>query len=149
MSKLSWGKPTIEIAPITNGTIGTYIKLPTPVEESTQLTTDEGDRQEARTEGGDLVDVRRGKNSYSCVFELFKTKGATKPIEDIDGVITQEYSLRLTPADPTNDGWLMPRASVSIQDTWSANDGYKWQYTFEALLPDDGKMLQEYKAPIV
>ena len=146
MSKVSWGKPKLEIAPITNGTIGAYGVLPTPVKDSTQLTTGKGDKLEAPLEGGELADVRYDKNKYTCEFELYKTKGTTKPIDDNDGIVETEYALRLTPEDPTNEGFLMKRASVSVEDTWSAKIGHKWKYTFEALKPDTGKLLEPYTA---
>jgi hypothetical protein len=147
MSKVSWGKPTIEIAPITDGTIGSYTSLPTPVKDSTTLTTEKGDRLEAPLEGGELADVRYDKNKYTLELELYRTKEATKPIADDDGIIETEYAIRLTPEDPTNEGFIMKRASVSCEDTWDAKNGYKWKYTFEALKPASGKLLEPYTAP--
>jgi hypothetical protein len=148
MSKISWGKPTLEIAPVSAaGVIGTYTALPIPVKDSTQLTTEKGEKLEAPLEGGELADVRYDKNKYTCEFELYKTKGASKPITDDDGIVETEYALRLTPEDPTNEGWLMKRASVSVEDTWAANIGHKWKYTFEALKPTTGKLLEPYTAP--
>ncbi|MDR1974833.1 MAG: hypothetical protein LBQ31_09235 [Bacteroidales bacterium] len=148
MSTISWGKPKLEIAPVTNGVIGDYTELPTPVKDSTQLTTEQGEKLEAPLEGGELYDVRHDKNKYTLVFELYRGKTSTKPVEDNDGIIEGEYAIRLTPEDPTNPGFLMPRCSVSVTDTWASNIGYKWQYTFEALKPaDGGKMLQPYTEP--
>jgi hypothetical protein len=147
MSKISWGKPTLEIAPIENGTIGTFTALPTPVEDSTKLSTEKGSKLEAPLEGGELADVRYNKNKYIVEFELYKIKGTTKPIADDDGIVENEYALRLTPEDPTNGGWLMQRASVSCEDTWDSKTGYKWKYTFEALKPSTGKLLTPYTAP--
>jgi hypothetical protein len=147
MSKISWGKPLIEVAPITGGTIGAYTALPTPVQDTTQLTVEKGNKMEAPLEGGELADVRYDKNKYTLELELYKTKGLAKPISDDDGIIVTEYAVRLTPEDPTNEGFLIPRSSVSVEDTWSANIGYKYKYTFEALKPDTGGMLQPYTAP--
>ena len=147
MAVLSWGKPTLEIAPIVNGIIGAYVNLPTPVKDSTQLTTEKGEKLEAPLEGGELADVRYDKNKYTVEFELYKTKGLSNPIVDDDGIVLTEYALRLTPEDPTNEGWLMQRASVSIEDTWDSKIGYKWKYTFEALKPKTGKLLEPYTAP--
>ena len=148
MSKISWGKPTLEIAPITNGIVGAFTAIPTPVKDSTQLTTEKGEKLEAPLEGGEFADVRYDKNKYTTEFELYKTKGSTKPIEDDDGIVATEYALRLTPEDPTNEGWMMQRASVSVIDTWAANIGHKWKYTFEALKPETGKLLEPYTAPV-
>jgi hypothetical protein len=147
MSKISWGKPTVEVAPITGSTIGTYVSLPTPVQDSTQLTTEKGEKLEAPLEGGELADVRYDKNKYTLELELYRTKGATKPIADDDGIIATEYAVRLTPEDATNAGFVMQRSSVSCEDTWDAKIGYKWKYTFEALKPASGKLLEPYTAP--
>jgi hypothetical protein len=148
MSKISWGKPTIEIAVIgAAGTPGIFTALPAPVKDTTQLTVEKGEKLEAPLEGGEMADVRYSRNKYTLVFELYKTKGQAKPIADSDGIITEEYAVRLTPEDPTNEGFIIDRATVSVEDTWAANIGYKWKYTFEALKPENGAMLKPYTAP--
>jgi hypothetical protein len=147
MSKLSWGKPTIEIAVLgSDGTPGTFTELPTPVQDTTQLSVEKGNKLEAPLEGGEMADVRYDKNKYTFEFELYKTKGADKPIPDEDGIIMNEYAVRITPEDPTNEGFLIDRASVSVEDTWAANIGAKWKYTFEALKPKTGSILKPYIA---
>jgi hypothetical protein len=149
MSKIGWGKPTLEIAPVSvAGVIGTYTALPIPVQDSTQLTTEKGNKLEAPLEGGELADVRYDKNKYTLEVEFYATKGDEKPIDDEDGVIATEYAVRLTPEDPTNRGWIMQRASASVEDSWAANIGHKWKYTFEALKPASGKLLEPYTAPV-
>ena len=35
---LSWGKPIVELAKITNGVIGEYVASPTPTQDSAKLT---------------------------------------------------------------------------------------------------------------
>jgi hypothetical protein len=142
MSTISWGKPNIKVAPVSNGIFGAIIEFPTPVQDSTQLTTEKGNKLEAPLEGGELADVRYDKNKYTCELELYKTKGSNKPIEDDNGVIEQEYALFLIPEDPTNEGFIMRRSSVSVEDTWAANIGHKWKYIFEALKPVSGKLLE-------
>ena len=149
MANISWGKPTIEIAPIgTGGTPGTFTALPTPVQDSTKLTIAKGTKLEAPLEGGELADVRYDKNKYTLELELYRTKGLTKPIVDDDGIVAAEYAVRLTPEDPTNEGFIIDRASVSVEDTWDAKIGYKWKYTFEALKPQTGTLLKPYTAPV-
>jgi hypothetical protein len=147
MSKVGWGEPTLEIAPITNGVASSFTALPTPVQDSTQLTVEKGNKLEAPLEGGELADVRYDKSKYTLEFELYKTKGLAKPIADEDGVVATEYAIRLTPEDPTNDGFIIDRASVSVEDTWASNIGHKWKYTFEALKPTTGAMLKPYVVP--
>jgi hypothetical protein len=149
MAKISWGKPTLEIAPLNNGVAGAFTPFPTPVEGSTKLTTEKGTKLEAPLEGGELADIRYNKSKYTAELELYKTAGKSKPIPDADGVIETEYALRLTPEDPANEGWIIDRASVSVEDTWDSKTGHKWKYTFEALKPATGAILKPYAAQVL
>ena len=61
MSILSWGKPTIETTPSTDGAPGSsasWTTIDTPKDGTTQLTTTAGTETEAVEEGGDVVDSR-------------------------------------------------------------------------------------------
>jgi hypothetical protein len=147
MARIGWGKPILQIAPVIDnltGMLGAFITLPVPVQDSTQLTTEKGNKLEAPLEGGELADVRYDKNKYTCEFELYKLKNTQKPIVDDDGIVSTEFALRIIPEDPSNEGWIMKRASVSVEDTWASNIGHKWKYTFEALKPASGKALEPY-----
>lgn len=149
MAVINWGKPEIEIVKLENGAIPSspsWTKLDTPVEGTTTLETTEGEKTEAIDEGGAVVDTRKKKNKYSLKFSLFEKKGKEKPIEDEDGVITDEYAVRITPEDPTTPGFMLKKCSVSFQYTFSAAEGGRWAYTFDALAPDEGKMLERYTA---
>lgn len=145
---LTWGKPTLEICKLVDGEIPSsepeWTKLDNPVEDSTQLNTEEGDTVEANGEGGELVDAYIKASVYSLVFQLFKKKGEEKPITDTDGVILEEYAIRLTPEDETLEGFMLPRCRVSVVDTYTSADGERWQYTFRALKPKTGTMKQAY-----
>lgn len=142
---LSWGKPILEVAKITNGVIGAYTALPIPVQDSTKLTPTAGDKQEAPIEGGDLEDIFYSKNKYAAEFEIRKSKGRVMPIGHNDGVIVDEYAFRLTPEDPSVPGWQMPRGRFHVEPSWDAKNGEKWKYVFDALIPYDGdNKLREY-----
>ncbi len=147
MAVLTWGKPKLEIAPITDSVIGDYTELETPVESSTKLTTTKGSALEAKQEGGAVIDKKYKANSYALEFELFAKSDSSKPIADTNGVISSMYAIRLTPEDSSLTGYLMAKCNVSVEDTWDADNGGKWKYTFEGLLPtDDSAILQEYTA---
>lgn len=150
MSVLSWGKPTVEIGLLApNGDAPTeWIKLPEIVQDSSQLTTEEGTKLEAIAEGGDVIDVLQQKNRYSFVCQLFVKKGDTKPVEDNDGVILGNYAIRLTPEDATTEGFIMDKTSVNCIETWSSSEGKRWQYKFFGLLPKTGNTLKPYFAPV-
>lgn len=147
MSVLSWGKPTIETCKLTNGDLPsdpTWKPMPEIVTDTTKLNTEPGEKKEAIAEGGDIVDVRYSKSKYTLEFELFVKKGDSKPIEDEDGVILENYAVRLTPEDDTCEGFLIDNSSVSCVETWSSADGKRWKYTFSGLKPKTGKILKPY-----
>ncbi len=145
MAQLSWGKPKIEIGLIpANGAmadITTWITIPTPVENSTVLNTTKGDKKEAKLEGGGYEDIKYNKNTYSLEFELYAKKGRSKPVVDDDGVVAGNYALRLQPEDKTVEGIVIPVGALSVEDTWSAEDGGKWKYTLDALEPASGNQI--------
>lgn len=147
MAVLSWGKPKIEIALLDeSGTPGQWKEIDVPKEDSSQLTTEKGDKKEATEEGGGTVDAKYNKSKYSFVCQLYQKKGKTKPIDDDDGVVLENYAVRITPEDPTTEGWIMDKTNVSVVDTWTAADGKLWEYTFEGLVPETGKILKPYTA---
>ena len=150
MSILSWGKPKVEVAPYVNGALPStpsWSELSEIQQGTAQLETEQGEKTEALEEGGGVVDVRYGASKYTFTLSLFIKKGLTKPIADNDGVVTNNYAVRLTPEDTAAHGFILPKCSVSLQETWSSADGGLWTYTFSALKPSTGQTLQAYSAP--
>jgi len=151
MSVLSWGKPKVEFGALTsNGAAPTTWKvMPEIVQGTAKLTTEKGNKTEAVEEGGGIVDIYTGKNKYTFELEVFAKKSDTaKPIDDEDGVIIDNFAIRLTPEDPTNDGFIMDKTNVSFEETWSSADGKRWKYTFTGLKPATGKILKPYKGNV-
>lgn len=138
----SWGKCTIWIAKLVNGTPSTWKKIYTPVDGSTQLQTTKGEKKEAKIEGGDNEAVKYNKSTYALVFNI---RGGNedgtpreKPFDDNDGVIEGEYALKLQPEDASVEGLNLERGTLSCEDQWSSADGTIWAYTFDALKPASG-----------
>lgn len=147
MATIAWGKPKVEICMYVAGVMPTtpVWTAITPIkQDTTKLTTTPGTKQEAKEEGGGLVDVRNDKNSYKLELEMFATKGSTKPIEDTDGVVSEHCAVRLTPEDDTIAGFILDKTSVQVEDNFTAKDGETWKYTFEGLIPATGKILKAY-----
>lgn len=148
MAKMKWGKPKVEFCKLEDGALPLepQWKEIKPIKEgTTNLNVEEGEKVEAKEEGGALVDMRISKNKYSLELEMYQLKGGEKPIEDNDGVILDNYAVRLTPEDATNKGFMMPCCQVSVIDTFTSADGATWKYTFTGLQPEDGgKIFQEY-----
>jgi len=148
MAVLSWGGPKVEFAPFeSDGTFPSspvWTAFPELKEGSSQLETADGDTLEAKDEFGNTVDYKTKKSSYTFTTQVYMKKGDTKPIEDEDGVVILNYALRLTPEDENCLGFMLPKCSVSVKETWTSADGGLWEYTFKALKPDSGTMLQRY-----
>lgn len=149
MSVLSWGKPKVEFTKSVNDEVPTptWTAFPEIKEDTAKLTTTEGTKKEATEEGGDVVDTRKGKNKYSFELEIFVKKGDKKPIDDEDGVILDNYAVRLTPEDEECEGFLIENATVSVTESWSSADGKLWKYTFDAKKSKTGKTLEPYTKP--
>lgn len=149
MSKLSWGEPKVEVGKTTDGSAAsTWKTLPEIKQNTAQLTTEAGETTDALDEGGDIVDSRTAKSRYTFECDVFIQKGmdlATDTgIEDTDGVVTDNFSIRLTPEDPTCHGWIMDNTSVSVQESWSSADGSLYHLTFRGLKPKTGKVLKPF-----
>lgn len=146
MAVLSWGKPTVEFGiPGAEGAAPTkWNPFPEIVEGTAQLTTEEGSVMEAIEEGGEIVDSRTSANKYTFALSLFAKKGDVKPIDDHNGVITDSYAVRLTPEDPAAIGFIMDKAAVSCQESWTSEEGTRWTYTFKGLKPASGNIVKVY-----
>ena len=149
MSVISWGKPTIEFG-VSTGRVSAeaFTAFPEIKEDTAKLTTTAGAIKTATEEGGGVIDQYQQKNSYMLELEVFVKRGDDKPIEDADGVITDEYSVRLIPEDDTLKGFIMDAAMVHVEQTWSAADGETLKYTFTGLTPASGTIVKSYTKPI-
>lgn len=134
MSVLSWGKPRIIVKAEGDDTI--YRLLHTPVDDSTNLETTEGDKTEAKIEGGEVEDVRYDKSTYALSMQIRALKGALKPFAEKDGIVDKNYKVWVVPEDPTCVGVQMLKAHVSMKTSFTANDGVIYDITINALTND-------------
>ena len=140
MANVSWGKCKLWLGLLgaSDAAPSTWIAVPTPVEDSTQLSTTKGDKMEAKIEGGEYEDVRYKRNTYALTFEIRATKGREKPVEDTDGVIDGFYALKLQPEDPEVEGLVIDKGILSMTPSYTTADGVVWEYTLDALAPKTG-----------
>lgn len=141
MSYLGWGKCRVIVKDL-DADSATFEEFPTPVEGSTQLTVTKGDKKEAKIEGGENEDVRYTKNSYALACSIRAAKGRTQPIADSDGVVAHKYTVFVVPEDPACNGFQIQKATVSLEDGFSTEEGGMWNYTFDALKPTAGQMVK-------
>lgn len=145
MSVLSWGKCLIEITTSTNGSPNEPWKpIDTPKEGTTHITPTAGTETTATEEGGDLVDVRYGKTTYTLEFDLFVKKGGTRPFEDVDGIISGEHAFRITPEDEECEGSQIDRSVVRCEESYTTADGKLLHYVARCLKPASGKTVKPY-----
>lgn len=133
----SWGKPRIVVKKKGDDE-AKYIEFYTPVESSSQLTTTKGDKKEAKIEGGENEAVKFNKNTYSLAAQIRigMENGTTvrkKPITDSDGVIDGEYELWLQPENSNCVGMHMETCNISVEDSYTADEGILLTYTFDAV----------------
>lgn len=145
MAVLSWGKPRIQkCASVAGVPDGNWVDLDTPKQDTTKLTTTAGQEVTANEEGGDVVDVRSGKNTYSLEFDQFVKKGKARDFEDEDGLVHGEFAIRLIPEDEATEGLLIERATIRVEENYSATDGKIRHVVVKAIKPAAGKTLKPY-----
>lgn len=145
MSILSWGKCSIQTTTSTSGAPGSDWKdIDTPKEDTTKLTTTAGTEKTATEEGGDIVDVQFGKNSYQFEFDIFVKKGGERPFTSSDGIIAGEHAFRVTPADETTEGLQIDRSVVRVEESYSTADGILLHYVVKCLKPASGNTVKPY-----
>lgn len=137
MSRISWGKPRIW-AKDTDTNNAPWFELPTPVEGSTTLTPTKGDKIEAKIEGGEAEDVKYKRSTYQTVFNIRKAKDRNAPFPSVDGRVENHYALMLQPEDPTCEGFYISDNTVTVDDTYTAEEGAMWGIQMDALLDKSG-----------
>lgn len=147
MAILSWGKCKIEFAnSIAGAPNGAWTEIDTPKEDTTKVTPTAGTEVTAKEEGGEVVDSRTGKNSYTLEFDLFVKKGVARAFDDNDGVIAGEFAFRITPEDKSTEGVQIDRSSLRVEESYTTADGKILHYVAKCLKPATGKIVKEYVA---
>ena len=145
MAIILWGKPTITVTAVGGASAdqSTNLDVPTPVADSTQLSTEAGDKHTADIEGGGFEAVRYDKNTYTLEFSVRFAAGRTMPFEDKshDGVITGTYKFAVKGEDTGSPTMTMNEASVRYEDEYSADDGARRHYYCESLVQEQGDQI--------
>ena len=145
---ISWGVPTIKAAKLdANGAVATgdgakSVTFPTPVDGSTQLSTEKGDKMEALVEGGEPEAIKYKRGKYTLEFQV-RFGAGRKPedlIDGVDGVVQGEWQLELEAEDKAQGapGFKFAKSACSFEDSYTSEDGIIRTYTFESLKPATG-----------
>ena len=132
MAVLSWGKPSIYVKSLTDAS-ATWREIPTPADGSCTLETTDGEKTEAKFEGGENEDVKYGRNTYDLKYDVRVAKGKNAPFVDADGVISGLYAVLLQPEEVDCPGIYIERSSAHASATFSSADGATRTYTHSAL----------------
>jgi len=135
---IGWGKPTIKVKKVGGAS---FSELPTPIDGSTSLETTQGEKMEAKIEGGDNEAVKYKANTYELSFQIRDAPEKAEKlavISDIDGVVKDEFTVQVIPENEDAIGVQIDRASVNVQTSYNSTDGVVKTYTFSALKPSDG-----------
>lgn len=130
---IGWGKPRLFIK---KSGETKWEELPTPVENSTELQPTKGEKKEAKIEGGQNEDVMYKRSTYAVVYNIRKKKARKTPIPHVDGVARDHYSFALQPEDPNCDGFKIDDTMVTVDDTFTAEDGAIWAIQHDAIAPE-------------
>lgn len=137
---LSWGECD---AYVKKAGETTYKKEPKPVDQSTTVEPSEGEKLEAKVEGGKLEAAMQLANSYLAKYQLRVAESKDSNITHVNGVVEDEYSLAIVPKNKSAIGIVIDRASVSVLDnTFNSKEGIVDEFRFTALEPADGKILK-------
>lgn len=142
MAVILWGKPVITITNVT----GASANLTVPneiVADSTQLSTEAGDKHSADIEGGGYEAIRYDKNSFTLEFSVRFAAGRTMPLEDksSDGSVAGTYKVVVTSGDTGAPSMTMQEATCRYEDEYSADDGARRHYFFESIVPASGDQI--------
>ena len=141
---IGWGRPTIKVKKVSEEDTA-YKTLPTPMDGTTTLETTQGDKMEAKIEGGENEAVKYKANTYELTFKIRhapEKQSELDVISDTDGVVAEEYSVQVIPENEEAIGVEIARASVNVQTSFDTTDGVVKTYTFSALKNDKGKTVE-------
>lgn len=145
MAVILWGKPTITVTAVGGASAdqSANLTIPTPVEGSTGLSTETGEKHEALVEGGGNEAVRYDRNKYTFEFAVRFAAGRTMPFEDKshDGRITGTYQFVVKGEDATSPTMTIAEGSVRFEDEVSLTDGAARHYFVESLVPQSGDQI--------
>lgn len=126
--ELDWGKC---IAVIDEGTPNEKM-LYNIVENSTDLPTEQGEKTEARVEGGEVIGTRYQRNKYTLTFQEYG-----KPsIDNIDGIVKDNHTVSLYNIDNgVQNKFLILRitAVINVQPKWTSQYGTVTTWTCNAV----------------
>lgn len=126
---MAWGKCTINVTGADTNNSSTTASV-VPADGTTTLNVTEGDKTEAKEEGGGVVAVKYAKNTYEL---QFATREKLSGISSDDGVITGNWKIVLTPEEQNAPKLTISKAHMTLVESFSSADGWLFTYKCAAL----------------
>lgn len=136
---LSWGKPKKVVITrhdgLTSDELGIAGEYKNIVEDSAELSTEQGDKLEAPIEGGENEAELQKPSKYQFTMALRQGGGDNFSPQDDNGVITATYDVEIFPGNAGAAHVKVNNCACSIDKTWKASEGAKFALTFKTLAP--------------
>ena len=118
---IGWGR-----CKATDSDLGAYDDI---VENSTQLTPQEGSEQEAKIEGGSAEGRKKQPDIYQLVFN--RRIGDKTEVANCIGFTPEVASVTITPEDANAVGCILKKPSRHVGVKFDATDGLVAVYTYK------------------
>lgn len=145
MSKvLSWGKCSVTATPISGTGYNSTapIIFDTIVEGSTSMEPSQGDKTEAKIEGGAVEAAKYGANGYTLSFQERIGSEDSLKLTNHNGVVNGEFKVTIVPENSAAKTVRINKASANVQLSYSSADGLIATYSFTALDNGDAEMVE-------
>ena len=164
MATVSWGAPTLEFIKLGTGVdpsqanawasgSNSYVKIKGDIllEDSSQLNTSDGETKTLKNEFGEDVDRKQMPASYDFETSVIKKKGetvVTTAFSPVNGVVSGDWAMRLTPEDWQTTGFAFYKCSITTSKSWNADQGALDVIRVAGLVPDgaDKEICRDYTA---
>lgn len=157
---MSWAKLKIEIGETgdSDAMATTLTSIGTIKDKSTTMTSEDGDKLEAKATGGVVVATEEGEPTITITtrvmepeFNLEKTLlGATLNTGNDEAtiktnVVSKDYSVKLTPKNIGSTGIKARKTHISYKPGHSEEEGQYVDLTFTILACADGELYKKFK----
>ena len=141
MATILWGKPLITVTVVNSTNASSRLTIPTPVEDSTTLTTERGEKHEANIEGGGAEAVRYDKGKFTLEFAVRFAKERHMPFSDVshDTKVGGTYGFVISDPDDTSaPSCNLHESEVTYEAALDADDGARRHFFCESVVPSGG-----------
>ena len=151
---IAWGQPKMWYTELVNGAVAALARWKSifpPQEGTTNVSVTEGERRQAKVEGGKTIAARKDADEFTLNFTEYARTPDTgvepeMPFQKAhDGVIGGEYAIKLQPEYAGAVGLQVDRCNASVQPNWTAEIGTTFAFSCQLLMPEDGSDMAKWQ----